>query len=422
MARIKPNIDAPETIEVRKDQEYITQVREYRLITPLFGGGVDPGEADPVTVIRASEIRGQLRFWWRATRGGQFDGKLEDMKAAEDALWGAASTKKQGGPSLVQVEVDILNSGRSETVYSVNRYSNKGNPVADHQKKSQTSEYVSFPLQPRREETEIGWKSKPVVLGITFKLTFRFAAKTKYHDKDWQIEPEVNAACEAWSTFGGVGARTRRGFGALCLENQNNKSASQHWPTSQVEACTKWIQEILNRSTGKWDSHIPHLSPTVKFAVTRASSSPTKVWDDLVNALKIFRGQVDVIPYRKNDIQAIRRLLQPKPISESIRDFQRATLGLPLIYQNLKGIYSRGQRVESVTLQGKSKEQQRYASPLILRPLACSDGTYVGLALLIEGSSLPSELVLDGYDVSIDASDAEKLKVAEAFIDSLLRS
>ena len=26
---------------------YITQEREYKLITPLFGGGVTPGEADP---------------------------------------------------------------------------------------------------------------------------------------------------------------------------------------------------------------------------------------------------------------------------------------------------------------------------------------------------------------------------------------
>ncbi len=44
------------------------------LATTMFGGGVDAGSQDvatndPVTPIRGTEIRGQLRFWWRATRG-----------------------------------------------------------------------------------------------------------------------------------------------------------------------------------------------------------------------------------------------------------------------------------------------------------------------------------------------------------------
>src|SRR5712692_5047904 len=75
---------------------FITQQREYELITPLFGGGVEPGFADPVTVVRATEIRGQLRFWWRAMRGGNpnFDGELRKMKQVEDLIWGAASTPR----------------------------------------------------------------------------------------------------------------------------------------------------------------------------------------------------------------------------------------------------------------------------------------------------------------------------------------
>jgi len=80
---LKPHPDAP-TIHVRS----------YRVITPLFGGGVDPQQADPLTTVRSSEVRGQLRFWWRATRAGRYgaDG-LKQMKEAEDCLWG--STKGQ---------------------------------------------------------------------------------------------------------------------------------------------------------------------------------------------------------------------------------------------------------------------------------------------------------------------------------------
>jgi len=45
------------------EHTYITETRSYRLITPLFGGGVKAGVNDPITPIRASGIRGQLRFY-----------------------------------------------------------------------------------------------------------------------------------------------------------------------------------------------------------------------------------------------------------------------------------------------------------------------------------------------------------------------
>ena len=67
----------------------IRETREYELITPLFGGGAENKKADEVSVIRATEIRGHLRFWWRATRGGQFNGDLVEMKKHEDAIFGS---------------------------------------------------------------------------------------------------------------------------------------------------------------------------------------------------------------------------------------------------------------------------------------------------------------------------------------------
>ena len=77
--------------------EVIVQTRQYRLVTPLFGGGATAGANDPDYLIRGTEIRGQLRFWWRAIRGGQpaFQGSLIKMKAREDEIWGAASNTKQ---------------------------------------------------------------------------------------------------------------------------------------------------------------------------------------------------------------------------------------------------------------------------------------------------------------------------------------
>lgn len=91
--------------------EVVTQTRSYELITPLFGGGSEPGKADSDMVIRGSGIRGQLRFWWRACRGGGFNGDLGAMKKAEDRLWGARSKPGEPRPSKVQVCVKVTEVG-----------------------------------------------------------------------------------------------------------------------------------------------------------------------------------------------------------------------------------------------------------------------------------------------------------------------
>src|SRR5205085_10778174 len=95
--------------------------RKYELITPLFGGGVKAGENDNITPISGKAIRGHLRFWWRATRGGQFNGDLEAMKAREAEIWGAASTINKPSPSQVQIEVEINEDerGKDESPFSV---------------------------------------------------------------------------------------------------------------------------------------------------------------------------------------------------------------------------------------------------------------------------------------------------------------
>src|SRR5260370_9973451 len=94
MMRKQPTTPPPQ-VTPKRDETIITQVREYELITPLFGGGVTPNEADPVTPIRGTEIRGHLRFWWRACRGGnaEFNGALPKMKKAERELWRTPATE-----------------------------------------------------------------------------------------------------------------------------------------------------------------------------------------------------------------------------------------------------------------------------------------------------------------------------------------
>src|SRR5450755_4225116 len=122
--RRKRNAGAPPPVAPQPRPHIVTQERAYTLITPLFGGGAVTGERDEVTIIRGTEIRGHLRFWWRACYGGRYS-SVAEMKQDEDRIWGAASTSKKdenagaeqqstsdvknSQETTVQVRVDPLN-------------------------------------------------------------------------------------------------------------------------------------------------------------------------------------------------------------------------------------------------------------------------------------------------------------------------
>ena len=63
-----PQREPPE-VRNRSDNEFITETRRYKLITPLFGGGVEPQKADPITyqetarMARHMHAVHQLALW-----------------------------------------------------------------------------------------------------------------------------------------------------------------------------------------------------------------------------------------------------------------------------------------------------------------------------------------------------------------------
>ncbi|TMC18979.1 MAG: type III-B CRISPR module RAMP protein Cmr1 [Chloroflexi bacterium] len=112
--RRQPEVTPPTEI-THRELALVEQKRKYELITPLYGGGVTPHQADPISVVRATEVRGHLRFWWRAMRGGQAEGDL-DMKKREDAIWGKAYEKGDKGippNQTVQIVVVVSQEGIS---------------------------------------------------------------------------------------------------------------------------------------------------------------------------------------------------------------------------------------------------------------------------------------------------------------------
>lgn len=491
MARKQP-IAAPTEIQARSDQEIVKQVREYKLITPLFGGGVEPGEADPVTVVRASEIRGHLRFWWRATRGGQFGGDLAKMKLAEDILWGSASTKKGGGSSLVQVQVEILDRGfplipehsdpqkapldhegqiipkeklndshfaRSlQGLSKYEQFNKRENRVEIRDLYAGSPEsidgYLAFPL--RKEES--GQRPGLLIEGVSFCLRMSYPREwsttittSSELQKYFADSPflthspaqEVAAALWAWETFGGVGARTRRGFGSVMLDKwlqgRDGQEVFEEKP-AHLREVKAWITKHLDKIVigDVWPSNVPHVSKTLLIESDEIGKDSKWVWRRLGQKLKAFRQrrnrgykgssfgrskwpEPDVV--RKMTGKYFEDLHDQKhnhrtPIyNPVIESFPRAAFGLPIsfAFQRDQTNPRRARAIDppgTNTLEGDHVDHQRYSSPLLLRPIRCSDGQYVGLAIVLQGTNLPPMGLLNNKSLAaqLTADQAKKLR------------
>ncbi|RKY20533.1 MAG: type III-B CRISPR module RAMP protein Cmr1, partial [Planctomycetota bacterium] len=346
--------DPPPSVEQKEQKKFISEKRSYKLITPLYGGGVEPNKADPITVVRATEIRGHLRFWWRATRGGAFDGDLDKMRRHEEEIWGSAAGKDRNGnekpgPSKVTVVVKNSKSGKKYSPFEVvpNRH---GKPQVKARQGNKVPPYAAFPLQPEQKEQRIGMQTDSVTDGVSFSL------EITYNSDDTS---DIHAALWAWETFGGIGARTRRGFGALQLltiEKKSDEPGSD--PRKEVinsisaRDLKTEVKDRLETITGTWPPGTPHLSNAMLWKIVvppknyrkNNKDDVNRAWQYLVDTLKSFRQNRRIKngkPFGRSywpEPEAIRkitgdRLPKHAALPNQADKFPRGQFGLPIIFK-----------------------------------------------------------------------------------------
>jgi CRISPR-associated protein Cmr1 len=410
--RKKPEITPPESL-THQPLEIIEQTRKYALITPLYGGGVTPTEPDPITIVRATEVRGHLRFWWRVMRGWQAE-RASDLKTREDSIWGKAYEKGDKGllpDQIVQIVVEPMSEGNPIEVFQVKnkvKKNGRSTKVSELNQAAEVPGYAAFPLQHTKKElAQVNPPKKIVRNQVKFCLTISYPRDKK---------EEIEAALWAWETFGGIGARTRRGFGALHLleveivGEDKDKEISQKLPTSgNVE---EWIRDEIHKYIKidqiETDLQFPHLSSRIHLAVIRTSGTPTpaQAWNTLIKKLQDFRLQKD--EHNRSawpEADAIRRIVgkSTKNNPPSPQTFPRAAFGLPIIFHFTGDDAPEDSTLNEADRQSQQRDhKERFASPLILRPFLCSDNRAVGLALLLEGSRVDLEnLVLQDENKKI---------------------
>ncbi|WCN08281.1 type III-B CRISPR module RAMP protein Cmr1 [Marinomonas mediterranea] len=324
---------------------------ECTLITPLYGGGVEAGHVDKDMPIRASEIRGHLRFWWRLLYGTN---DSRNTFHREKAIWGGIGIKE-----AVKSKVSIrINSNSKSTA---------GSKATNHS-------YALFSTRGSKPDDSL------IAEGYSFILNIKISDSS-----EGDTIKQVTETLRWWGSFGGIGARTRRGVGAISI----HELISESKPT----ALRPVSKEEVEGKNGKL------------CVQTATFDTPVDAWKSAVDSLKIFRqgNGVGRTHSRKPtggesqwfDTDSIRNLSQNYFINEDntkdrepsvpdLNSFPRAVFGLPIVYHfKDKHSYERKQQVHKETNQWLkddpkdhtiepanegSLQRNRMASPLILRP------------------------------------------------------
>lgn len=384
MPRSLVNINPPQNLELKTDRE--TWTLELRTITPMFGGSATTREVCSQNPIRPSSVRGHLRFWWRATAGAKFS-SAQELFEAEEKLWG--SGEKHG---LVSLRVETVSSATKKPCATFPF----GKTFPDFDK---YPSYALFPFQGKAEkdrvtgDVRITEKPAETLTDIQFKLHLTYPK---------EVEVVIQAAVSAWITFGGIGARTRRGCGSL-----------EVIPELSLQGIQRKFENLLTL--------IPN-----QYFIGEVQRDSIRAWKEAVELYRDFRQGV---PFARNkgsdpknprkagrsrypEPDTIRRLSPRERWTHSpehaVQGFPRANLGLPIIFHFI------GEGSDH-TLQGSKEGQTRFASPMITKAIKTSSG-YVPAIIILNSPNVweNGELIINREKVArskIELNEDERKKV-----------
>lgn len=231
----------------------------FEVTTPLFNGGADPdGKAgfQPAddAGVRVASIRGAMRFWFRALAGSAVGSDLTHLAKIERRVFGGI-TDQRGDDAAVSSPL-ILRMPQPP----------RQSDDDDFMQHSDGLRYLMGLglMKPRRGGADLLRSYLPPGADFQLKIGFR-------HDKS--AMDEVRNAVEALAfaslwlmcTYGGLGARVRRGFGGVRITSVSGRLPSS-WtaedlitPGLDFYRRATWLVPLPGGVPGVYNQHFPAL-------------------------------------------------------------------------------------------------------------------------------------------------------------------
>jgi len=182
----------------------------YRVVTPLFCAGANQQRAE----LRLPSFKGVLRFWWRALAWSRLDGNLHAIREQEDRLFGSAG----GGRSRLSMNLSV--SAEPETAGVDTVLEVAGNVVGEG------ARYLGYGVMEAFGK-RAGRLIRPCLrapLGFTLWMRGRGLAEEPLN--------HLRSALLAVGMLGGMGAKSRKGYGSLAIQSLRVDDVEQ-WQAPQ---------------------------------------------------------------------------------------------------------------------------------------------------------------------------------------------
>lgn len=371
---------------------------EYRAVTPVFCAGADPNQPE----LRAPSFKGILRFWWRALAWSRLGGDLRKIHDEEERVFGGPGV----GRSRVGLQVAVdgpspLSMAKRGRVLE----DGAGSVVGDG------ARYLGYGLMEAFASTQKNTKSGQL-LRACYLAPFGFTVQLRCLDNVTEADVnELTRALRAVGFFGGLGARTRRGYGSVMLR-QLRLDGRQLWGALDTLAdCLRLAGEFVPAGTEPEFPPFTAFSRQSRILLVKAGTANALELLNLVGREMVwFRswGKGGKILGSKDSEKRFREdhdLMKLSP-SQRNRHPQRIAFGLPHNYG--KGD---AHKVEP------GSRLDRRASPLFIHIHECGDGPVAVLAFL-PAQFLPMGTKINVGEASVSLAHDETLwKPVTDFLD-----
>jgi len=385
-----------------------------KIITPLFLGGVDPNQR---AELRPPSLKGALRVWYRAIDPDYNKQISKDGPTWEASIFGG--TKANEGQGAFLMSIDRVREGTLK--WDRDRYQRLTQGSGTSSKNGVI--YLAYPLDTGGRSSERKQRAY-ISPGQALTVTLRFKK-----DPDPKIRRAVAAAWWLLGHVGGVGARSRRGFGTLALQKWPTSGSSwsefSELPIAHGNITTeKWLEcfEQGLKVLKSWypqfkQTDIDHtvIGPEACFYLFKkgyGTDNGMQPWENALNAagltMQSFRQRYGLTSGDYQNVKGHLGKRYPKapcdvPRQDLTKAPDRAAFGLPLAFQ-----YS-SMRYESTDQDGKARtrtpniafqgmEHDRSASPLFIRIVEIGGLCYAFFALLNASLLESGEKIKEQHD------------------------
>ena len=335
------------------------------LLTPAFVGAAQPRTVDPYMPLRPSSVRGVLRTWFRT--------------AAAALMWPRDSSRTahaQMVHALRELESSVFgDTERAAAVVvlpprggEILRYRDKGIPAQAAAPGLRYLGYGLFEDERHPPEALITERGKELTLELGLRRPTAGVAEL------------LRATVWLWLHFGGIGARSRRGFGSLHLVDDHqglgcppdllSQPASGKQLIDKLLAGLEWVLERFREAIPRLSTYPlesgpgPHVNirtldglstlslPVEASRGTEAPELAGRLFRDFRSTLQRRRLGMPPLP----DYHSVKSGLQSRTPPRAV---DRAAFGLPLrfYFRSLAG----------AQVQFNAREGDRLASPLHFR-------------------------------------------------------